>query len=203
MDHANQSNNFNAERFTFYSFVNLGCLQEPDRQQEIREAVIDSEGCAIKPAFRNLEEKHGMLLLIFRAQDYSCPWIRKHQTQSNQGSAGLWPEACSADGHSCAVLPLKAWALGTEPLGKKVVCLLVSALCPELPPSFSEHGCGEMFVFTLTHFLKWTLEEKPGRCQQGCAGVKESRHPSQCSGPLGQNHRPKVLKSALPLHQIG
>lgn len=99
--------------------------------------------------------------------------------------------------------PLKAWALGTEPREKKVVCFLVSAPSPELPPSFSEHGSGEMFVSTLTHFLKWTREEKPGRCQQGCAGVKESRPPSQCPGPLGQNHRPKVLKSALPLHQIG
>lgn len=123
--------------------------------------------------------------------------------QSNQGSASLWPEACSADRRSCAVLPLTAWALGTEPREKKVVCLLVSAPSPELPPSFSEHGSGEMFVSTLTHFLKWTREEKPGRCQQGCAGVKESHHPSQRPGPLGQNHRPKVLKSALPLHQIG
>lgn len=34
MDHANQSNNFYAECFTFYSFVNLGRLQEPDRQQK-------------------------------------------------------------------------------------------------------------------------------------------------------------------------
>ena len=42
------------------------------------------------------------------------------------------------------MLPLTAWALGTEALGNKVACLLVSAPSPELPPSFSEHGSGEM-----------------------------------------------------------
>lgn len=77
-------------------------------------------------------------------QDCSHPWIRKHQIQSNQGSASLGPGACSASRQGCAVLPLKAWALGTEALGNKVVCLLVSAPSPELPPSFSEHGSGEM-----------------------------------------------------------
>lgn len=63
---------------------------------------------------------------------------------------------------SSVVLPVDAWALRTEPLGKKVLCPVVSALSPELLPSFSEHGSGEMgpwaSVSTLSQFSKWTQE---------------------------------------------
>lgn len=75
-------------------------------------------------------------------QDCSYSWIRKHQIQSNPGSASLGPGACSAGRQGCA--SSKGLGLGTEPLGKKVVCFLVSAPSPELPPSFSERGSGEM-----------------------------------------------------------
>lgn len=68
---------------------------------------------------------------------------------------------------SFVVLPVEAWALRTEPLGKKVLCLVVSALSPELLPSFSEHGSGEMgpwasLCLLSASFLNGPRSKKPG-----------------------------------------
>ena len=65
------------------------------------------------------------------------------------------------------MLPVEAWDLRTEPLGKKVLCLVVSALSPELLPSFSEHGSGEMgpwaSLFLLSaSFLNGPRSKRPG-----------------------------------------
>lgn len=82
---------------------------------------------------------HGILM----TQDYPpLPRIIKHQIQSKQGRDSMWPGACSAYLQSCVALPLEALALGTEPFGKKMLYLLVSA-CPQSCLHCSEHGSRE------------------------------------------------------------
>lgn len=169
---------------------------------------------------QNLEWKHSILLLVFRGlqislltftvlrrQDYSpFPKIRKHQIKWKAELAVV--RVCSVNLQSSTVFPLEAWPPGAEPFEKKVSC---SPRQSPSPQSCSNHSLSTalgrcllgLFVSTLTLFLKWTQERKAGRHQQGCAGVRESHQPSQCSGPFGPNHRSPVLKSALLPHLIG
>lgn len=77
---------------------------------------------------------------ILVTEDCSLPKIRK-RSNTVKGRDSLcvaWNLQCQFP--KLCVFPLEAWALRTEPFGKKVLCSPnVSALSPELLHSFSEH----------------------------------------------------------------
>lgn len=144
---------------------------------------------------------------ILRRQDCSpFPKIRKHQMQQKAELAMV--RVCSVDLQSTALFPLEAWAPGAEQERRRHHALLNG---PPSPQSYPNHSLStalgrqllDLFVSTLTLFLKWTQEKKAGRHQQGCAEVEESHQLSQCSGPFGSNNRSPVLKSTLLPHLIG